>query len=331
MNMDEILLEVKNLQVEFVTKAQTVRVVDGIDFRIEKGETIAIAGESGSGKSVVANSIMGLLQKPGKIVGGEILFKGENLITKTPKAMLKIRGREIAMIFQEPLASLNPVYTIGKQIYEALQLNGKSSRQKNMKKAVKLLKDLGIPSPEQRSREFPHQLSGGMRQRAMIAMALSRSPALLIADEPTTALDVTVQAQIIELLQVIKGRTGMAIVFITHDLGIISQIASKVVIVYAGQTLEKGLVKDVFAEPLHPYTQGLQNSIPNFDKTPKTLLPAIKGSPPESWNLPPGCLFSPRCSKAFEKCTSQRPPMIIKENGHGVRCWLYIKGRENKQ
>src|SRR2546422_7757525 len=296
--MAERLLDVKGLKTHFFTDEGVVRAVDGIDLYINKGETLGVVVESGCGKSVTALSIMRLIpQPPGRIVQGSITYNGKNLLDLSPARMRKIRGKEISMVFQEPMTSLNPVFTIGEQIAEAIRLHEGLGRRAAMEKTVEMLKIVHMANPERRVKEYPHQLSGGMRQRVMIAMALSCNPKLLIADEPTTALDVTIQAQILDLLNELKAKIGMAVMLITHDMGVIAETAQRVMVMYAGKVVEEASVKQLFKEPLHPYTQGLLRSIPRIDlaATKKQRLEAIPGVVPSLLNLPKGCSFAPRC------------------------------------
>jgi peptide/nickel transport system ATP-binding protein len=325
--MAERLLDVKNLKTHFFTDEGVVRAVDGVDMHIAKGETLGVVGESGCGKSVTALSIMKLIpQPPGKIVEGQILYNGQDLVTLPANRMRKIRGKEISMIFQEPMTSLNPVFTCGEQIAEALRLHEGLGRRDAMAKTVDMLKLVHIPNAERRVKEYPHQLSGGMRQRIMIAMALSCNPKLLIADEPTTALDVTIQAQILELLNELKSKLHMAVMLITHDMGVIAETAQRVVVMYAAKVAEEADVGDLFKEPLHPYTQGLLRSIPRIDlaATAKQRLEAIPGTVPTlRGNIAPGCRFAPRCPFTKPVCTEKDPVIKEVKPGHKVSCWLY--------
>jgi peptide/nickel transport system ATP-binding protein len=324
--MGERLLEIKGLKTHFFTEEGVVRAVDGIDLRIDKGETLGVVGESGCGKTVTALSVMKLIaMPPGRIVEGQMLYEGRDLVPLPPAQMRKIRGKEISMIFQEPMTSLNPVFTIGEQIAEAIRLHEGLGRKAAMDKTVEMLKIVHIPNAERRVKEYPHQLSGGMRQRVMIAMALSCNPKLLIADEPTTALDVTIQAQILELLNELKAKLGMAVMLITHDMGVIAETAQRVMVMYAGKVVEEAPVKDLFKEPLHPYTQGLLRSIPRIDTAAieKKRLQAIPGVVPSLLNLPRGCTFEPRCPHAKPVCTDQDPVLKEVKPGHRVSCWLY--------
>ena len=325
--MAERLLDVKNLKTYFFTDEGTVRAVDGVDLYIDKGETLGIVGESGCGKSVTALSIMKLIpQPPGKIVEGEIRYDGQNLVDLPARKMRKIRGKEISMIFQEPMTSLNPVFTCGEQIAEALRLHEGLGRRDAMAKTVDMLKLVHMANAERRVKEYPHQLSGGMRQRIMIAMALSCNPKLLIADEPTTALDVTIQAQILELLNELKSKLGMAVLLITHDMGVIAETAQRVIVMYAAKVAEEAPVGDLFKEPLHPYTQGLLRSIPRIDlaATKRQRLEAIGGTVPTLMgDIPPGCRFAPRCPFVKAVCTERDPVLKVLKPGHKVACWLY--------
>ena len=324
--MADRLLDVKNLKTYFFTDEGVVRAVDGVDLYIEKGETLGVVGESGCGKSVTALSIMKLIpQPPGRIVEGEISYNGTDLVTLPANRMRKIRGKEISMIFQEPMTSLNPVFTVGEQIAEAIRLHEGLGRREAMAKTVDMLKLVHIPNAERRVKEYPHQLSGGMRQRIMIAMALSCNPNLLIADEPTTALDVTIQAQILDLLNELKSKLHMAVLLITHDMGVIAETAQRVVVMYAAKVAEEASVADLFKEPLHPYTQGLLRSIPRIDTaaTQKKRLEAIPGVVPSLLQLPQGCRFAPRCAFVKPMHTEKEPPLKEVKPGHKVACWLY--------
>ncbi len=325
--MAERLLDVRNLKTYFFTDEGVVRAVDGVDLYIDKGETLGVVGESGCGKSVTALSIMRLIpQPPGRIVEGEIRYENQNLVELPANRMRKIRGKEISMIFQEPMTSLNPVFTVGEQIAEALRLHEGLGRRDAMAKTVEMLKLVHIPNAERRVKEYPHQLSGGMRQRVMIAMALSCNPKLLIADEPTTALDVTIQAQILELLNELKSKLRMAVMLITHDMGVIAETAQRVVVMYAAKVAEEAAVGSLFKEPLHPYTQGLLRSIPRIDlaATERRRLEAIGGTVPTlKGDIPPGCRFAPRCPFVKSVCTEKDPVLKEVKPGHKVSCWLY--------
>lgn len=322
-NMTEKLLEVCDLKTYFTKKGQDIRAVDGVGFYINEGETLGIVGESGCGKTVTSLSIMGLLPEPyGHIMGGEIWFQGKNLLQKKESQMCKIRGNEISMIFQEPMTSLNPVFKCGDQIVEAIKTHMGLNHREAMKRALEMLKLVGIPSPEKRAQEYPHQLSGGMRQRVMIAMALSCNPKLLIADEPTTALDVTIQAQILDLMKKLKEQIGMAIMLITHDLGVIAEMADRVIVMYAGNVVEEADVHSLFTKPLHPYTQGLLRSIPKIEGEVETLY-TIKGSVPNPLEMPAGCCFSPRCPYVKDVCHSKVPELHEINKKHKVACWFW--------
>ena len=325
--MAERLLDVKNLKTYFFTDEGVVRAVDGVDLYIEKGETLGVVGESGCGKSVTALSIMKLIPSPpGKIIEGKILYNGTNLVDLPAGQMRKIRGKEISMIFQEPMTSLNPVFTCGEQIAEALRLHEGLGRRAAMDKTVEMLKLVHIPNAERRVKEYPHQLSGGMRQRIMIAMALSCNPKLLIADEPTTALDVTIQAQILELLNELKSKLNMAVMLITHDMGVIAETAQRVVVMYAAKVAEEAPVGVLYKEPLHPYTQGLLRSIPRIDlaATERRRLETIPGTVPTlRGEIAPGCRFAPRCPFVKSVCTEKDPVIKEVKPGHKVSCWLY--------
>jgi len=323
------VLEVKDLQTHFFTDEGVVPSVDGVSFYINQEETLGIVGESGSGKSVTSLSIMRLVPNPpGRIVGGEMLFNGESLLTKTPDQMRSIRGNDMAMIFQEPMSSLNPVYTVGDQIAESVVLHQKVTKREAFNRAVEMLRLVGIPAPERRAREYPHQLSGGMRQRIMIAMALACDPKLLIADEPTTALDVTIQAQILELMKKLKSEFHAAIMLITHDLGVVAEMCDRVAVMYAGKIVEEGTTLDLFREPLHPYTEGLLASIPRIDEGRQEKLHVIEGTVPNLLHLPHGCSFAPRCPKAMDVCRREAPTLLEVGDGRKVSCWLHADGKE---
>ncbi|MGF7057398.1 ABC transporter ATP-binding protein [Brassicibacter mesophilus] len=320
--MREKLLEVNNLKTSFFTHLGEVQAVRGVSFSLKKGEAIGIVGESGSGKSVTALSVMKLLQYPGKIVDGEIIFKGQDIVNFPNKEMLKIRGNEIAMIFQDPMTSLNPVYTIGNQIVEAIVRHQKLSRKEAGKRAGEMLKLVGIPSPEKRINSYPHEFSGGMRQRAMIAIALSCQPDLLIADEPTTALDVTIQDQILKLMKELKEKIDTSIILITHDLGVVADVCSRIVVMYGGLIMEEGTSRDIFYNPKHPYTMGLLKSIPRLDLGQKKRLIPIPGSPPDLLKPPKGCPFVERCSYAMKICSERLPQFYYIDETHKAMCWL---------
>jgi oligopeptide/dipeptide ABC transporter ATP-binding protein len=315
------LLEVRGLATVFDTDAGEVRAVDGVDFSLERGRTLGIVGESGCGKSVTALSIMGLVPRPpGRIVAGKVLFEGEDLLKLPPARLSELRGARLSMIFQEPMTSLNPAFTVGDQVAEALLRHGNTSRKEAKHNAIEMLRRVRIPSPERRARDYPHRLSGGMRQRVMIAMALACNPQLLIADEPTTALDVTIQAQILELMRALRSELGTSIILITHDLGVIAELADDVIVMYAGQVVERCAVAALFAEPHHPYTIGLLGSIPRLDLEQQRLS-AIEGTVPDAAAMPAGCRFHARCPFAIEKCLSQSPPLLEIKTNHFVSCW----------
>ena len=324
--MSEPILKAINLTTEFSTPSGSIKPVDGIDFQVEKGKVLGIVGESGCGKSMTALSIMRLVPTPyGKIKEGEILFKGQNLLNLTEKEIQKIRGKHISMIFQEPMTSLNPVFTIGNQIMEMLKLHLQMSRTESKEQTIELLRKVGIPAPEKRISEYPHQLSGGMRQRVMIAMAISCNPDLIIADEPTTALDVTIQAQILSLLQTLRKNLGMAMILISHDLGVIAEVAEEVIIMYAGRILEKAKTIDLFTTPRHPYTQGLLQSLPRFEQgKTNQRLQAIPGTVPKLTDLPKGCKFAPRCQWVMDRCHTEEPGLLNFSPTHQSRCWLEV-------
>jgi oligopeptide transport system ATP-binding protein len=328
----ELLLQVKGLKTHFYTDAGVVKAVDGVDLEIHKGETLGVVGESGSGKSITAMSIMRLIPvPPGKIVSGEVIFDGKDLIKATEREMMKIRGNEIAMIFQDPMTSLNPVLTVGEQIMEAIVLHQKVGRSAAKKRAIEMLKKVGIPESESRVNNYPHQFSGGMRQRVMIAMALSCNPKLLIADEPTTALDVTIQAQILDLMNNLKDDFGTAIMLITHDLGVVAELCQKVLVMYAGNTVEYTDSSALFAAPKHPYTWGLLGSLPKLNESENQRLEPIVGQPPDLRHLPQGCNFAPRCKHKKPICEQQKPILREIEPGHMVSCFLYEVGERGEQ
>ena len=324
-NEESVFLKVEGLKTYFDTVRGVVRAVDGIDFEIMGGETVGVVGESGCGKSITALSIMRLFPSPpGRIAGGRIWFKERELTALSAREMRKIRGGEIGMIFQEPMTSLNPVYSVGDQIVEAISLHQDLSRSAIRQRAVSMLGEVGIAAPERRFHDFPHQMSGGMRQRVMIAIALSCNPSLLIADEPTTALDVTIQAQILELMSGLKRKFGTAIMFITHDLGVVAEIARRVIVMYAGKIVEQAPVADIFETPCHPYTLGLLGSIPS-DRAirEKSRLTEIKGMVPALTNMPPGCSFHPRCPRKMDICAKEAPGLFTPAPGRQVACWLH--------
>ena len=319
------LLEVDELRTHFYTRDGVVRAVDGVSYRVHRGETLAVVGESGCGKSVTALSILRLIASPpGRIVSGRLMFDGRNLLELTDAGMRAIRGNEISMIFQEPMTSLNPVLTIGRQVAETLVLHQGMNREQAMQRAVEMLRRVRIPEPERRVKQYPHELSGGMRQRVMIAMALSCNPKLLIADEPTTALDVTIQAQILDLMRDLKSQTGAAIILITHDLGVVAEMAQRVAVMYAGRKVEEAGVEALFARPRHPYTRGLMDSIPRLDESGAgrtKRLAEIPGMVPSLKDEAAGCLFAPRCALASARCLQEYPPLEAKAPGHWAACW----------
>jgi peptide/nickel transport system ATP-binding protein len=321
--MAQLLLEVKDLKVSFRTEDGIVKAVDGVSFTLSQGEVLGIVGESGSGKSVTMMSVLRLINDPNMRVEGEVLYKGRNVMTLGKNEMQEIRGAEIAMIFQDPMTSMNPVYKVGDQICEGILTHQDIDKRAARKRAIDLLGQVGIPQPDSRVDDFPHQFSGGMRQRAMIAMALANNPDVLIADEPTTALDVTIQAQILELIDKLKDEFNSAVILITHDLGVVADIADRIAVMYAGRIVEFGGKRDVFYDPQHPYAWGLLGSIPRLDRPKQDRLHSIKGTPPSLINLPEGCKFRPRCPHAFEKCM-QEPELSARsgKSAHLDRCWL---------
>ena len=327
------LLEVKDLKVSFFTPAGEVKAVDGISYNLGYNEVMGIVGESGSGKSVEAYSIIGLLQKPGKVVGGSITFDGQDLLSFDEEQMRNIRGKDISMIFQNPMTCLNPVYTIGNQLMEALQCHDdKITKEEAWDRAVHMLELVGINNAEKRMTQYPHEHSGGMRQRAMIAMALISEPKLLIADEPTTALDVTVQAQILDVMKDIQKRVNTSIIFITHNLGVVAEVCDKVSVMYAGKIVEQGDVNDIFYNPQHPYTKALLASMPRLDEDGHERLIPIEGTPIDLLNPPQGCNFGPRCKECRKICLSKKPPYADLGNGHISACWLhFMEGAAKKE
>ena len=318
---DSRLLSVEHLTTGFDIGGKFLPAVIDVSFHVRAGETLGLVGESGSGKSVTALSIIRLVQPPGRIAEGQIVFRGRDLRALGEREMQKIRGAEIALIFQEPMTALNPVFTIGNQIEETLRVHGRATRRTARQKAIELLDTVSIPEPQKRVRDYPHQLSGGLRQRALIAMSLACEPALVIADEPTTALDVTIQAQILDLLRSLQRRMGLALLLITHDLGIVAEMADRVAVMYAGRIVEEAPVKALFADPKHPYTQGLMASIPGG--APGTRLRAIQGTVPPLGDLPPGCSFTPRCPNRFDPCPKAHPGVTVFEGNHTAKCYLY--------
>lgn len=322
--MNNILLQVKDLKTSFFTKSGEVKAVNGISFDLEKGKVLGIVGESGSGKSVTAYSVMRILTDPGKIVDGSVLFDGKDLAKLSKKKMRDVRGRKISIIFQDPMTSLNPVYSIGNQLEEAILLHTDRNRKEARARAIEMLTLVGVNEPARRVKQYPHELSGGMRQRVMIAMALACEPDILIADEPTTALDVTIQAQILELMQDLQKKLGMAIIMITHDLGVIADMCDEIVVMYGGRICERGSAEDIFYSPRHEYTKGLLHSIPSTFKS-KERLASIAGSPIDMLNLPAGCPFAPRCDRAMKICLNEFPEEIQVGSSHFASCWLNIK------
>ena len=330
---NENILEVRGLKTYFYTEDGVVKAVDGVDFTVRPGEVLGLVGESGCGKSVTSFSILRLVSPPGKIVDGEVLFEGRNLLKLSESEMIQMRGNRISMIFQQPQSSLNPVFMVGDQVAEVLQIHQNLDKKNAWDRAVELLKLVGIPDPEKKARSFPHEMSGGQAQRVMIAMALALNPQLLIADEPTTALDVTIQAQILDLLRDLRNRMGTSVILITHDLGVIAEMADRVAVMYAGRIVEQTEVQALFDRPLHPYTQGLIGSIPILGKVTDRL-DVIPGSVPNLVNLPPGCRFAPRCRARVEYglkiCTEVEPALEAVMPGHSVRCWLYESNGEHQ-
>jgi oligopeptide/dipeptide ABC transporter ATP-binding protein len=328
----ERLLEVKGLKVRFTTEDGVVRAVDDVSFELDRGKVLGIVGESGSGKSVTAMTVLGLTRDKNTTFEGEVRYDGENLLALPESRLRDVRGNQIAMIFQDPMTSLNPVYTVGDQIVEAIVTHEQASKQEAKRRAVELLRQVGIPNAQQRVDEYPHQFSGGMRQRAMIAMALSCNPDILIADEPTTALDVTIQAQILELLDRLRADFDSAVILITHDLGVVAEVADEIVVMYAGRIVERGGKRELFYDPQHPYTWGLLGSIPRLDRPKPKKLASIEGMPPSLINLPQGCKFRPRCPHAFEKCIEE-PELAnrVEERGHLDRCWLSVEEKRARR
>jgi peptide/nickel transport system ATP-binding protein len=321
---DQPLLQVANLRTSFFTESGAVHAVDNVSFDVRRGEAVALVGESGCGKSVTAMSIMRLVAPPGRITAGRVSFKGKDLASLSERDMRKVRGNDIAMVFQEPMTSLNPVFKIGTQVAEAIRIHKDVSKREAWKMAGEMLNLVSIPDPVKRLDDYPHQLSGGMRQRVMIAMALSCDPELLIADEPTTALDVTIQAQIMELLANLQKKLGLAILLITHDLGVVAEFCERVIVMYTGRVVEEANVRDLFANPAHPYTRGLLKSLPSVSKhEAATRLPTIKGMVPSISNLPGGCKFNPRCPDVMDICLGNEPALMGVREGHNARCYLH--------
>ena len=326
------LLEVNGLKTQFFTQDGVVKAVDGVSFYVNEGETLGIVGESGCGKSVSVLSVMRLIpQPPGKIVDGEVIFDGDNLLDMKDDDIRRVRGNKIAMIFQDPMTSLNPVLTIGRQIGEALELHMGMNKEEARKRSGELLSMVGIPEAEMRLDDYPHQFSGGMRQRAMIAMGLACNPRLLIADEPTTALDVTIQAQIVDLVKRLRDDIGMAIIWITHDLGVIAGLADRMMVMYAGHAVEEAPVREVYGDPRHPYTLGLLGSLPRLDEVRAERLTSIEGLPPDLIALPPGCPFEPRCVYAIDKCREVRPELEPVGPRHRIACWVDVTQAEKQR
>lgn len=323
--MGKTLLDIKNLKLSFFTPAGEVKALNDVSIKMDEGDVLGIVGESGSGKSVTAYAVMGLTAHPGKIIGGSIEFNGHRIHEKTEKEMRKIRGNEVSIIFQDPMTSLNPVYTIGNQICEVLLLHTQLNRQQAYARAAELLTLVGINEPEKRLKQYPHELSGGMRQRVMIAIALACEPKLLIADEPTTALDVTIQAQIMELMIDLKKKLNMSIIMITHDLGIVASMCSKIVVMYGGKVVETGTAEEIFYNPKHEYTKGLLKSIPKLDSDKHEKLVPIEGTPVDMLNPPAGCPFAPRCGKCMKICLKKMPEFMNISDTHTSACWLNWK------
>ena len=333
--MSEHLVEIKNERLSFFTPAGEVKALNDVSLYLQEGEVLGIVGESGSGKSVTSYSIMGITADPGRIIGGTVMFNGHQIETLSEKEMRKIRGKEVSMIFQDPMTSLNPVYTIGNQIEEAILLHTDKTKAEAKERAVELLRLVGINEPEKRVKQYPHELSGGMRQRVMIAIALACEPKLLIADEPTTALDVTIQAQILELIMELKQKLGMAVILITHDLGIVASMCDRIAVMYAGKVVECGSTDDIFYDPKHEYTKGLLRSVPRLNERESQRLIAIEGTPVDMLNPPAGCPFAPRCPKCMKICLREMPPYTDFSEIHSSACWLNQKeefensGKEN--
>ncbi|MDF2537934.1 MAG: peptide transporter ATP-binding protein [Herbinix sp.] len=325
------LLEVNNLEVSFFTYAGEVKAVRGISYQLKPGEVLGIVGESGSGKSVSSYALMGIIPEPGKVIGGSILFDGKDITKLNEKELQKMRGKDIGMIFQDPMTSLNPVFTVGNQIEESLKKHTDLNKEQRKARMIELFQLVGINQPEKRIHQYPHEFSGGMRQRVMIAMALACNPKLLIADEPTTALDVTIQAQIVELLKELKNKINMSIIFITHDLGVIADICDKVAVMYAGNIIETGSIDEIFYSPKHPYTWGLLKSMPKLNAEEHERLIPIEGNPVDLINPPKGCAFAPRCKNAMKICMEQAPPVYEVSGGHEVRCWHALKDDYEKE
>lgn len=329
-NTSEYLLEVKDLHTSFFTDSGEVKAVNGVSFTLKPGEIMGIVGESGSGKSVTAYSIMRILADTGRITGGQVLYRGEDLATYDNKKMAGFRGKCCSIIFQDPMTSLNPVFTVGSQIMEAIRLHTNKSKAEVKERAIEMLELVGVNEPAKRINQYPHELSGGMRQRVMIAMALACEPDILIADEPTTALDVTIQAQILELMQDLQKRLGMAIIMVTHDLGVIADMCDKIVVMYGGSICERGTADDIFYDARHEYTKGLLRSIPNVNNSKERLIP-ISGTPINLLNMPKGCAFCSRCDKAMKICLEQKPQEVSISETHQAACWMNIKKMMEEQ
>src|ERR1700753_637352 len=327
--MSEQLLEIEDLEVSFATEDGLVRAVSGVSFTVSRGETVAIVGESGSGKSVTVMTLMGLTRSPNARFAGTARLRGEDLVSAPEDKLEAIRGKEIAMIFQDPISALSPVYRVGNQIAEQIRAHEKISRADALERAIELMTRVGIPNARARARSYPHEFSGGMRQRVMIAMALSLSPSVLIADEPTTALDVTIQAQSLDEIRQLSAETDSGVIFVTHDLGVVADIADRVLVMYAGRLVEQGSVDEIFYDPQPPYTWGLLGSVPRVDRDPPRRLPAIPGTPPSLVRPPAGCPFAPRCPHAFDRCREELPPLAprLEDIGHLDRCWLTPEGQ----
>ena len=322
--MSENILSVQNLHTSFHTDKGEVKAVNGVTFNLEKGKILGIVGESGSGKSVTAYSIMRILEKNGRITEGKILYKGQDIAAFSEKQMREFRGKCCSIIFQDPMTSLNPVFTVGNQLKEAIELHTDRKGKEAEARAIEMLTLVGVNEPEQRVKQYPYELSGGMRQRVMIAMALACEPDILIADEPTTALDVTIQAQILELMQSLQKKLGMAIIMVTHDLGVIADMCDEIIVMYGGRVCERGTAEDIFYRPHHEYTKGLLRSIPNVDRIGEKLIP-IPGTPINLLNMPKGCAFCPRCEEAMKICIEEQPPEMQMPDGHFASCWLNVK------
>ena len=329
--MSEHLLDIRDLHVSFFTPAGEVKAVNGISYTLERGKVLGVVGESGSGKSVSVNALMQMIEYPGKITGGDIEFDDKEILSFNQKQMRKIRGKDIGMIFQDPMTSLNPVYTIGNQMMEGLRLHMGMNKKQAYERGVEMLALVGVNNPERRMKQYPHEFSGGMRQRAMIAMTLACEPKLLIADEPTTALDVTIQAQILDLMKELRTKINSAILLITHNLGIVSDLCDDVIVLYGGKIVESGSIRDIFYRPAHPYTVGLLRCLPRLDSDGKEPLIPIEGTPIDQLSLPEGCAFAPRCERCMKVCIRQQPPAYAFDEGHTSACWLHWKKDQQKE